>query len=140
LKQFFKNKYKPFIYLFWFAFFFFNCGDLYYTQITLYIFFVEMFFENDLKFFSNSFGLFFFLKSSKKLDENTWTTLIVHQQKGHCFMINHISKEREWWPKTIIVDGKISDKNSTIKNVATKKLGIENMAIKSWWRKCGDWK
>jgi hypothetical protein len=62
------------------------------------------------------------LKSSKKLVENTWTTLIVHHQKGSCLTINHIGEKKEWWPKTIIVDGKISDKKFNDKKCGNKKI------------------
>ncbi len=72
------------------------------------------------------------MKSSKKKVENTWTTLIVHCQKGHCLTINHIDKEKNGDPKQLVLMEKIVIKNSMIKNVATKKLGIENMAIKRW--------
>jgi hypothetical protein len=37
--------------------FFFNCGDLYYTQIALYISFVEIVFENSFFEFSKIFEL-----------------------------------------------------------------------------------
>jgi hypothetical protein len=43
-----------------------------------------------------------------------------------------LAKKKNGDPKQLVLMEKIVIKNSMIKNVATKKLGIENMAIKRW--------
>lgn len=60
---------------------------------------------------------------------------------SHCLATNHVDGLKEWWPKTIVGDGKVSNQKFDDKKCGDYKVGNQKCGDRktnNW--KGGDWK